>query len=91
MFPVLDVYLDGATVPVQVQTTSLMMWTYEDLTGKPIGKSSEHGLRLTLAYIGVTDLEPPTLADVKAWAKEHAVSVTIGDDITPTKPAHTAG
>lgn len=90
MLPVLSVTLDGQPA-VEVQTDTLGMWCCEDIMAKPLNKASEYGIRLILAYIGVTGEEPKNLADVKAWAKEHKVQVTVGDMAVPTTPAPTAG
>lgn len=90
MFPKLDVYMDGATEPRTIHTTSLDFWTYEDLVAKkPNGRTSEHGMRLTIAFIHVEGREPKNLEEVKLWAREHAVNVAVGRDADPTQTDHT--
>jgi hypothetical protein len=46
MFPKLKITLEGSE-PQTVQITQADMWTYEELSN---GKTTEHGMRLTLAY-----------------------------------------
>lgn len=92
MFPELQIYLDGSTDPVTVETSNLDFWTYEDLLGKvPNGKSSEHGMRLTIAFLHVQGRDPKNLEEVKIWAREHNVRVTLGRDADPTQSDHEDG
>lgn len=90
MFPQLNIYLDGSTDPVVVQTTSMDFWTYEELAAKHKSPTSEHGMRLTVAYAHIEGKEPHSFADVKAWAKMHKVQVTLGESPDPTQAAVTA-
>ena len=86
MFPQLNVYLDGATEPTMVETTSLDFWTYEDLVAKvPNGKTSEHGMRLTIAFLHSEGRDPRNLEEVKIWAREHQARVTLGPVVDPTQ------
>lgn len=86
MFPQLNVYLDGATEPTTVETTSLDFWTYEDLVAKvPNGITSEHGMRLTIAFLHSEGRDPKNLEEVKLWAREHQARVTLGRDVDPTQ------
>lgn len=82
--PQLNVWLDGNTEPQAVTLQSLGFWVYDELREKAKSPSSEHGLRLTLAYIEITGDEPKTLADVKEWAKAHKVTVTMVEPPDPT-------
>lgn len=88
MFPQLNVYLDGSETPQVVNIISDDFWTYEDIAGP---KTSETGMRLTVAYRHLAGKEPKTLAEVREWAREHQVVVTIGQAADPTHPAPGAG
>ena len=90
LFPQLNIYLDGAEEPTVVHATSADFWAYEELVEKSRGKSTETGMRLTIAYIAVHDKEPINLGAVKDWAREHRVLVTLGDPVRPTPSAATA-
>lgn len=85
MLPRMVVVLDGLA-PVEYQATAADMWLWEDLSQKSIGTGAEYGLRLTLAYIGMTGKEPKTLTEVRAWAREHAVQVDVAKTLDPTQP-----
>lgn len=85
MLPVMVVVLDGGE-PVEYQTTAADMWAWEDLSQKSIGDGAEYGLRLTLAYIGVTGNEPKNLAEVRTWARQNKVQVDVGKNLDPTPP-----
>jgi hypothetical protein len=89
MFPQLNIYLDGSKEPIVVQTTSMDFWTYEELAAKHKTPTSEHGMRLTVAYSHVEGKDPHSFADVKAWAKMHQAQVTLGEAPDPTQPDHT--
>jgi hypothetical protein len=90
MFPQLNVYLDGSTTAKTIETCSLDFWTYEELIGKvPNGKTSEHGMRLTVAFLHCEGRDPKNLEEVKIWAREHRVQVTVGEDANPTPLAAT--
>lgn len=91
MYPQLNIHLDDQPEPIVAETTSLDFWVYEELVDKAKAKTSEHGMRLAIAYIHATGTEPKTLDEVKAWAREHRVRVEIGPDARPTQPAPTAG
>jgi hypothetical protein len=85
MLPVMVVVVDGAP-PVEYQATAADMWLWEDLSQKSIGTGAEYGLRLTLAYIGVTGKEPKILAEIRTWARENKVQVDVGKSVDPTGP-----
>lgn len=86
MFPQLNVYLDGSDQARVIETQSLDFWTYEDLVAKdPRAKTSEHGMRLTIAFLNIEGREPKNLEEVKLWAREHKARVTIGADVDPTQ------
>lgn len=89
MQPKLDVWLDEQTDPQTVPIHSLGFWVYDELAERAHSPSSEHGLRLTLAYIEIVEKEPETLAEVKAWAREHKVTVTMAEAPDPTPSGHT--
>lgn len=78
MFPKLKITLEGAE-PQIVQITQADMWTYEELSN---GNTTEHGMRLTLAYCTLEG-EPKTLAQVKKWAREKNVMVEVEGTSTP--------
>jgi hypothetical protein len=91
MFPTLHVSLDGAD-PVTIETQSLDFWTYEDLVAKdPRAKTSEHGMRLCIAFINIEGRDPKNLEEVKMWAREHRARVEIGRDVDPTPSDHGEG
>lgn len=90
MFPQLNVYLDGNTQPEIIDTVSLDFWTYEELLARvPNGKTSEHGMRLTVAFIHCEGRDPKNLEEVKLWARQHKVQVTVGQEANPTQLAAT--
>jgi len=78
MFPKLKITLEGSE-PQIVQITQADMWTYEELSN---GKTTEHGMRLTLAYCAL-ESEPETLAQVKKWAREKNVLVKVEGTAVP--------
>jgi len=78
MFPKLKITLEGSE-PQIVQITQADMWTYEELSN---GKTTEHGMRLTLAYCAL-ESEPKTLAQVKKWAREKNVLVEVEGTAVP--------
>lgn len=90
LYPQLHIYLDGAEEPQTVHATSADFWAYEELVEKSRTKSTETGMRLTIAYIAVHGTEPVNLGVVKEWAREHRVLVTLGDPVRPTPSAATA-
>lgn len=89
MLPVLSVYLDGSTTAVEVRPDTLAMYTCEDLFDKALSVAPEYGIRLVLAYIGVTGEDPANFAAVKKWARTHKAIVDVGDPVDPTQPAPT--
>jgi hypothetical protein len=89
MFPQLHVYLDDQAEPRIIETQSLDFWTYEDLVAKdPRAKTSEHGMRLTIAFLNVEGRDPKNLDEVKLWAREHRARITLGRDVDPTQSDH---
>ena len=84
----LDVYLDGLDEPQTVQVLSADLMVYDDINVK--GRQSQAGMMLTLAYISITGSEPKTLAEVKAWGREHKVAVVARDGLPdPTQRGRT--
>jgi hypothetical protein len=84
MQPQLNVWIDGSTEPRTVLIQSVGLWIYDELRERAHLPSSEHGLRLTLAYLELEDKEPETLAEIKQWAKAHKVSVMLAEPPDPT-------
>lgn len=84
MYPKLCVYLDGNETPHVVEAISDDFWTYEELAGK---KPTETGAKLTLAYIRLEGRTPTSLTEVRTWAKDRRVLVTVGEPVDPTQPA----
>ena len=72
MFPKLKITLEGLE-PQIVHITQADMWTYEELSN---GTTTEHGMRLTLAYCALEG-EPKNLTQVKKWAREKNVMVEV--------------
>ncbi|MFZ9967655.1 MAG: hypothetical protein ACO3IN_11750 [Steroidobacteraceae bacterium] len=92
MFPQLNVYLDDSMTAQVIDTTSVDFWTYEDLVAKvPNGKTSEHGMRLTVAFLHCEGRDPRNLEEVKMWGREHKVKVTLGEAPNPTQSEPTGG
>lgn len=90
MFPQLTAYLDGKPDGTVIDTASIDFWTYEELVAKdPRAKTSEHGMRLTIAFLHVEGRDPKNLEEVKLWAREHRVQVVVGADVDPTQSAPT--
>ena len=90
IFPKLNIFLDGAEEPTVCEATSADFWAYEELVEKSRAKSTETGMRLTVAYIAVHGTEPKDLGTVKEWARNHRVLVTLGEPVRPTQSAATA-
>jgi hypothetical protein len=87
MFPQLKVYLDDSTEPKVIETISMDFWSYEEIVAKdPRAKTSEHGMRLTVAFIHCEGREPKNLEEVKMWARERKARVIVGDQADPTQP-----
>lgn len=80
MFAVIQVYLDGATDPVEVTPLAAYVWEYEEAGG-----TAEFGLRLWCAFSQIQDRSPSSLDEVKAWAKAHKVMAMIGRPVDPTQ------
>jgi hypothetical protein len=86
MFPQLNVFLDDSIEPTPLETMSIDFWTYEELVAKdPRAKTSEHGMRLTIALIHCEGRDPKNLEEVKAWARQRKVRVIVGKDVDPTQ------
>ena len=86
MFPQLNVYLDDNDEATSLDTTSLDFWTYEELVAKdPRAKTSEHGMRLTIAFIHCEGRDQKNLEEVKTWARERKARVIVGRDVDPTR------
>lgn len=88
MHPQLNIYLDGSDDPTVVDIISDDFWAYEEIAGP---KPSETGMRLTIAYRHIVGKDPKSTVEVRAWAKEHRVIVTLGQTVDPTHPDPGAG
>jgi hypothetical protein len=88
MYPQLNVYTLDNTEPTVVQPITVDFELAEELYGnKPVRDS---GLRLVVAYCHIVGSEPKNLAEVRKWAREQRVQVTIGEAPDPTQAAPTA-
>lgn len=84
----IDVYLDGSPEPVTHQVLSVDLMVYDEINIK--NRQSQAAMMLTCAYISITGNEPKTLAEVKAWGREHRVAVMARDGLPdPTQRAAT--
>jgi hypothetical protein len=82
--PQLNVWIDGDPEAKLFPLQSLGFWIYDELREAAKKPASEHGLRLTLAYLAVVGKEPEKLAEIKEWAREHQVTVTLPEPPDPT-------
>lgn len=85
----LEIYMDGNAEPVIAPIQSLGFWVYDELREAAKKPASEHGLRLTLAYLEVTGQDPKNLGEVKEWAREHRVTVAMAEPPDPTQSGRT--
>jgi hypothetical protein len=83
----LDVYLDGATDPVEVPVLTVYVVDYRDLCDKAKVTAYPAGLDLLSAYCAIVDAEPSDLKVVKKWAREHKVIIDRVENVGPTKTA----
>jgi hypothetical protein len=91
MWDVLDVYLDGATEPVEVTVLTIHVVDYRDFCDKAKVTAYPAGLDLLSAYCTLVDPEPSDLKPVKKWAREHKVIIDRREQPGPTKTATPAG
>ena len=91
MWDVLDVYLDGATDPVEVTVLTIHVVDYRDMCDKAKVTAYPAGLDLLSAYCTLVDAEPIDLKPVKKWAREQKVIINRREHVGPTKPATHAG
>lgn len=87
MWDVLDVYLDGATDPVEVPVLTVYVVDYRELCDKAKVTAYPAGLDLLAAYCGLVDPEPNDLKVVKKWGREHKVIVDRRETSGPTRTA----
>ena len=87
MWDVLDVYLDGATDPVEVPVLTVYVVDYRELCDKAKVTAYPAGLDLLSAYCAIVDAEPSDLKVVKKWAREHKVIIDRVENVGPTKTA----
>lgn len=85
MWEVLDVYLDGSTVPVEVAVLTVYVVDYRELCDKAKVNAYPAGLDLLSAYCGLVDDEPTDFKVIKKWAREHKVICDRGETQGPTK------
>lgn len=83
MYPKLNVYLNDEAEPTVVQPITVDFELAEELYGAK--RVTDSGLRLVVAYCQITGSEPKTLAEVRKWAREQRVQVTIGEAPDPTQ------
>jgi hypothetical protein len=83
MYPKLNVYLNDQAEPTVVQPITVDFELAEELYGAK--RVTDSGLRLVVAYCQITGSEPKNLAEVRKWAREQRVQVTIGDAPDPTQ------
>ncbi len=87
MWDVLDVYLDGATDPVEVTVLTVYVVDYRDMCDKAKVSAYPAGLDLLSAFCALVDPEPLDLKQVKKWARDHKVIVERREAAGPTRTA----
>ncbi len=87
MWDVLDVYLDGATDPVEVPVLTVYIVDYRELCDKAKVTAYPAGLDLLSAYCALVDDEPSDLKVIKKWGREHYVITERREHAGPTKTA----
>lgn len=87
MWDVLDVYLDGATDPVEVPVLTVYVVDYRELCDKAKVTAYPAGLDLLSAYCALVDDEPSDLKAIKKWGREHYVITERREQAGPTKTA----
>jgi hypothetical protein len=87
MWDVLDVYLDGSQIPVEVAVLTIHVVDYRDFCDKAKVTAYPAGLDLVAAYCALVDLEPLDMKPIKKWAREHKVITVRRDHMGPTRMA----
>ena len=87
MWDVLDVYLDGATDPVEVTVLTIHVVDYRDMCDKAKVTAYPAGLDLLSAFCAIVDPEPLDLKVIKKWGREHKVIVERRESVGPTRTA----
>ena len=86
MYDILNVYLDGSKEPSRIEMITADVWCYADLADKAKAKQTVAPMQLTIAYCQIVGEEPPDLATVRKWAREHRVQVEVAETVGPTPP-----
>ena len=87
MWDVLDVYLDGATDPVEVPVLTVYVVDYRELCDRSKVAAYPAGLDLLSAFWALVDPEPLDLKVIKKWGREHKVIIERREHAGPTKTA----
>jgi hypothetical protein len=87
MWDVLDVYLDGATDPVEVPVLTVYVVDYRDLCDKAKVTAYPAGLDLLSAFCAIVDPEPLDLKVIKKWGVNTRSSSSAVEHAGPTKTA----
>ena len=94
MWEVIDVYLDGATDPVEVTPITVDVVLYRRLCDREKVGAYPAGMSLLSAYCRLTDRVPIDLKEVDDWARKRMAICVLreGEPNTgPTNPATPAG
>jgi len=87
MWDVLDVYLDGTQVPVEVPVLTIHVVDYREMCDKAKTNAYPAGLDLVSAYCTLVDEEPADMRPIKKWAREHKVITVRREHMGPTRKA----
>ncbi len=87
MWDVLDVYLDGATDPVEVDILTIHVIEYREFCDKAKVAAYPAGLDLLSAYCTLVEPEPTDMKAPKKWGREHKVITVRREHMGPTKKA----
>ena len=87
MWDVLEIYVDGAQVPVEVPVLTVYVVDYRDLCDRAKVTAYPAGLDLLAAYCAIVDPEPLDLKVIKKWGREHKVITVRKDQLGPTQKA----
>lgn len=87
MWDVLDVYLDGATDPVEVPVLTVYVVDYRDMCDRANVTAYPAALDLMSAYCALVDPEPLDMKQVKKWGRDHKVIIERREQAGPTQTA----
>ncbi len=85
MWSVVDVYLDGAQIPVEVDVLTIHQVDYREMCDRAKTEPWIPGLTLLAAYCTLVGEEPADMRPVKKWAREHKVITEIREHLGPTQ------